>query len=175
LKPRSPNFSALSMQTSDDGREWRDFCSGEVYRYQEGDKQAESLRVFSSERWGERFWRVEIVNGNDAPLAGAKPVLLTIPHFVAFYPQSGHSYSLIYGNSAASLPHYDLSRTLDYHAESAATPASLGDEEATANYLDPRPFTERHPILLWVALIVAVIILAWAAFRALRTPTTTAS
>ena len=173
--PQPEFFRIVHMQTSEDGQEWQNYFSGEIYRYKQDDKQAESLRIFSHEGWHQRFWRIEVWNGNDAPLTGAKPTLLMIPYLILFYPQSGHSYRLIYGNSAAKLPHYDLSRTFDYHAEPGAKVATLGEEEPTANYLDPRPYTERHPHLLWLALIVAVILLAYAAFRALRAPTTATS
>jgi hypothetical protein len=47
---------------------------------------------------------------------------------------------------------------------------SVFDEELTSNYTDPRPFTERHPNLLWLALAIAVVLLSYAALRALRTP-----
>jgi hypothetical protein len=46
----------------------------------------------------------------------------------------------------------------------------VGSEEDTSNYADLRPYTERHPNILSSALGVAVILLAYAAFRALRTP-----
>jgi hypothetical protein len=169
---QSEFFRIVHLQTSEDGQDWQYYFSGEIYRCKQGDKQAESLRVFSHEGWHQRFWRIEVLNGNDAPLADAKPTLLTIPYLVLFYPRSGHSYRLVYGNSAAKTPHYDLSRTFDYHAEPGAEVVTLGEEEATANYLDPRPYTERHPHLLWFALVIAVILLAYAAFRALRTPAT---
>jgi hypothetical protein len=41
------------------------------------------------------------------------------------------------------------------------------------NYVDPNPFTERHPNLLWAALGLAVILLGYAAVRALRAPAAT--
>jgi hypothetical protein len=173
IETSEPNFFRIvHMETSKDGKEWQSYFSGEIYRYKQDNKEAESLRVFSGESWHQRFWRIEIVNGNDAPLAGAKPTLLAIPYFVLFYPQSGHSYRLIYGNAAARLPQYDLSRTFDYHAEPNAKAAVLGEEEATANYLDPRPFSERHANLLWIALVIAAILLGYTAFSALRIPTT---
>jgi hypothetical protein len=168
-------FRVVHMQNSDDGKDWQDFCSGEIYRYPLGEKQAESLRVFSPEVWHRRYWRIEIVNGSDAPLADAKPTLLAIPYWVLFYPQPGRAYRLIYGNSAAKLPQYDLSRTFDYHAESGAQAATLDEEEFTSNYVDPRPYTERHPRLLWLVLIVVVVLLAYSALRALRAPTPTSS
>jgi hypothetical protein len=51
----------------------------------------------------------------------------------------------------------------------AAPTVEPGPEELTSNYADPRPFTERHPTLLWVALAVAIILLAFTALRTLRT------
>jgi Protein of unknown function (DUF3999) len=172
---QSEFFRVVHMQNSEDGQEWRDYFSGEIYRYKQREKRAESLRVFSHEGWHRRFWRIEVVNGSDAPLADAKPTLLADPHLVLFYPQPGRSYRLIYGNSAAKVPQYDLSRTFDYHAEPSAQVVTLGEEEPTSNYLDPRPYTERHPRLLWLALVFAVALLAYTAFRALRAPTPTAS
>jgi hypothetical protein len=34
---------------------------------------------------------------------------------------------------------------------------------------DERPFTEKHPILLWIALIVVIALLGAVAFRSLKT------
>ena len=82
-------FRIVHMQSSEDGKEWQDFCSGEIYRYQQGEKQAEASQVFSPEAWHRRYWRIEIVNGNDVPLTNAKPTLLAIPYWVLFYPQPG--------------------------------------------------------------------------------------
>jgi len=176
IETSEPNFFRIvHMEISEDGKQWQNYFSGEIYRYKQDNKEAESVRVFSGENWHQRFWRIEIVNGNDAPLAGAKPTLLAIPCFVLFYPQSARSYRLIYGNAAAKLPQYDLSRTFDFHAEPDAKVATLGGEEATANYLDPRPYSERHANLLWIALVTAAILLGYTAFRALRVPTTKTS
>ena len=47
---------------------------------------------------------------------------------------------------------------------------NLGAEEPTSNYADPRPGTERHPNLLWIALGVAAAPLDYAALRAHATP-----
>src|SRR5207248_5406367 len=40
--------------------------------------------------------------------------------------------------------------TADSGAQAMYHPG-LGPEEDTANYADPRPFSERHPNLLWIA------------------------
>ena len=170
---QSEFYRVVHMRTSEDGNEWQHYFSGPVYRYRQGDKQAESLRVYSHEGWHHRFWQIEIVNGNNAPLADAKPSLLTIPYFVLFYAQPERSYRLLYGNAVAKLPVYDLSRTLDYGAVPGAASATMGGEELTSDYRDPRPYSERHPTLLWIALIAAVALLAYTAFRALREPART--
>jgi hypothetical protein len=85
------------------------------------------------------------------------------------------SYRLIYGNFRATSPQYDLARTLHIEANEVMAHLELGAEEATSNYADPRPFTERHPNLLWIALGVAIVLLGYAALRALRTPDSAAS
>jgi hypothetical protein len=166
---QSQFFRIIRIQASDNGKDWQDYCSGQIYRYKQGDKLAESLRVYSQETWNHDFWRIEVVNGSDSPLAGATPALLIIPRFVLFFPQAKRSYRLIYGNIRAKSPTYDLARTFDYRTAPPAPLTMTGAEESTSNYLDPRPFTERHPHLLWIALGIAAIVLAYAALQALRT------
>ena len=81
----------------------------------------------------------------------------------------GRAYRLLYGNLAAHSPQYDLSRFLDAGAPKPVyLVAALGPEELTRNYVDPRPFTERHPVTLWIALGIAIVLLGFSALRALR-------
>jgi len=94
---------------------------------------------------------------------------------VLFHPVQNRSYRLIYGTFPATSPQYDLARTLHIQANEEMAHLGLVAEEATSNYADPRPFTERHPNLLWIALGVAIVLLGYAALRALRTPDPAAS
>ena len=51
----------------------------------------------------------------------------------------------------------------------------LGAEEANAAYTgrpDDRPWSERHAAVLWVAIIMAVLILGGIALRSMKTATT---
>jgi hypothetical protein len=75
---------------------------------------------------------------------------------------------LLYGNDRASAPHYDFARVFDPAERKVLPAAQLGPEEVTLNYADPRPFTERHPNLLWIVVGIAVALLAVAAVRSLR-------
>lgn len=164
-------YRAVRISGSNDEKEWNSFASGTIYRYQQGQALRESLGIAFYEGFGYRFWRATVVNGDDAPLADVHMALFAAPRKLLFKPQPGARYRVIYGNQKAPSPRYDISHLL---GSGPAKPAydilSLGPEEETSNYQDPRPFTERHPILLWLALGLAVLLLGYAALRALRTP-----
>ena len=109
------------------------------------------------------------MNANDAPLAEAHLALEMSQRYVLFHPKENRSYRLIYGNFRATRSQYDLARTLRIEPNEKLAWLRLLDEEQTSNYADPRPFTERHPNLLWIALGLAVVLLGSAAVRAMRT------
>ena len=163
-------YRAVRILTSTDEKEWQAASGGEIYRYSVRGNTEESLRVRCYEIWGSRYWRVEILNGNDAPLSSVRMSLAMSLRFVLFRPRENRTYRLLYGNDRASAPQYDFARTLRIQPNEEILRLGLGPEEATANYADPRPFTERHPNLLWIALGLAIVLLGYAALRALRAP-----
>jgi hypothetical protein len=165
-------YRAVRISTSEDEKDWAFRASGEIYRFTKSGKLAESLRISVPESFA-RFWCVDVVNGNDRPLAGLSLELRGIERNITFQAEPIRSYRLIYDNGRASAPQYDFAHTFDF--KKVLPIANLGLEELTTNYADPRPFTERHPVLLWLALIIAVVLLAYSAFRALRAPGTAPS
>jgi hypothetical protein len=107
-----------------------------------------------------------IQNGDDAPLALHGLTLEMRERQICFLRKANTSYTLRYGDPALGPPQYDLSPI-----EAAATNASvstLGGERALAPQPASRPFTERHPVLLWVALILVVGTLGFVALRSAR-------
>jgi hypothetical protein len=168
-------YRAVRILTSMDEKEWQSAGGGEIYRYTTRGKTEESLRVRCCDSWGARYFRAEILNGNDAPLSSVRMSVAMRLRFVLFRPRENRAYRLLYGNARASAPQYDFARTLHIQPNEELLHLSLGTEELTANYADPRPFTERHPNLLWIALGLAIALLGYAALRALRTPGATAS
>jgi len=164
-------YRAVRMSGSVDGREWSYFGSGVIYRYKQSDKTKESLHISFPENSGYRFIRAEIINGNDQPLAKVSFSLAAIPRTLLFKQIAGQNYRLIYGNEKAGRAQYDVAHYLDSRTpKSADRTLSLGPEEETANYRDARPFTERHPEILWSALGLAIVLIGLTAIKTLRTP-----
>ena len=162
-------YRAVRVSGSSDGQEWSYWGSGVVYRYRQNDKVRESLNIDFPEFSGNRLIRAEMINGNDRSLANVKLTLASVPRSLSFKLVARQKYRLLYGNEKARSPQYDLGHYFD---PGPAKPVyrflSLGPEEETANYRDPRPFTERHPELLWSALGAAILLIGLTAIKALR-------
>lgn len=111
-------------------------------------------------------WTIKIDNGDDPPIALNSVRLEMQQRAVCFDAQPGQSYNLYYGDSALAPPHYDYASLFELD-KNAAT-ASLGPEQGNPNYQprpDTRPFTEKYPALLWIALIIVILLLGLIALR----------
>jgi hypothetical protein len=147
---------------------WSSFARGEIYRFRRGDATEEHLAVAVPSYTTSRYWRITIVNGNDAPLPGVVPYIYMTPAHIAFEQQPGHSYRLLYGQSRAQAPGYDLARRTDAKQEDAAVTGNVGPEEENPDYADPKPWTEKNRYFLWVVVGLAVLLLGYSAIRSLR-------
>ncbi len=84
----------------------------------------------------------------------------------ASQPGTAQQLTLFYGDSRLPAPAYDLVRTYTPSAHSAI--ARLGPEELNPAWRprpDVRPYTQRHPHLLWIALLIFICTFALVAFR----------
>ncbi|MFZ3217228.1 MAG: DUF3999 family protein [Candidatus Acidiferrales bacterium] len=165
-----PEFiRSVEIASSANGKDGEIFHNGEIYRYRQGDAEQEQLAVFIPNGWVRtNHLRVEIVNRNDAPLIAATPKLYMTPQHVVFEQQPGRSYRLIYGQERAERAQYDLGRRVDATQMAAALAGELGPEEVNADWVDPRPWTETHDIFLWMVMLIAVVLLGYAAVQSLR-------
>jgi len=114
-------------------------------------------------------WTVTIENGDDAPVQITAIRLEMTEHDLCFDAAAGDSYTLYYGDSALEAPQYDYA-TLFVPAANA-TEAQLGAETANPAYQprpDTRPFTEKHPALLWIALVLVMLLLGVVAVRSVK-------
>jgi hypothetical protein len=167
-----PEFHrAVRVQVSEDGDTWRSVGRGDIYRYlapgEAENREPSSMRVPFSEARG-RYWRVSVLNRNDAPVEGLGPTLEGTPRHVVFRPEPDQSYRLLYGNSRVSSPEYDLARLTPREELERAPSVDLGSEGRNVGYVSPEPWTEQHPAVMWLALGLAVIVLGFIAVRSLR-------
>lgn len=158
----------VEISASDDGVDWEYAAQGEIYRFRQGDTIEEQLKVQISGDTLHRYWRATIVNGNDAPLPDVVPTLYFTPRHIAFEQQPERGYRLLFGQSEAKEPQYDLSRRVNAKREEPSVAGELGPEEINVNYSDPRPWTEQHEAFLWLLLGLAMVVLAYSALRSLR-------
>jgi Protein of unknown function (DUF3999) len=111
--------------------------------------------------------RLTIQNGDDAPLKLHGITLAMRERQLCFLQKPDASYVLRYGDPKLGPPQYDLS-PLEANLANASL-STLGPERALKPEAGWRiPFTERHPVLLWVALILVVGTLGFVALRSAR-------
>lgn len=109
---------------------------------------------------------LSIDNGDDAPIALNSVRLEMFARTLCFDAAQETSYRLYYGDPALATPRYDYA-TL-FAPEKDAAQAAIGPEEKNPAWQprpDTRPFTEKHPGLLWTALIVVIALLGLIALR----------
>ena len=114
-------------------------------------------------------WVVKIDNGDDAPLALQSVRLEMLERTLCFDATPGANYTVYYGDSALAAPRYDYAAL--FTPEVNAARVALGPEKNNPDYRprpDQRPFTERHPGLLWTALVLVVVLLGGIALRSAK-------
>jgi len=111
-------------------------------------------------------WSITIANGDDPPVSLQSVRLEMLERTLCFEAAANTNYTLRYGDPALSAPQYDYARLFSPQAN--ALQATAGPEQINAGWQprpDERPFTEKHPILLWVTLIGVIALLAAIAYR----------
>jgi hypothetical protein len=114
-------------------------------------------------------WTISIDNGDDAPLTLESVQLQMLERSLCFDAQANSSYELYYGDSALAAPQYDYAKLFAPLANAAHVAA--GPEQANQAYQprpDERPFTEKHPALLWVALAAVIALLGAIALQSVK-------
>ena len=170
IDPAQPNFRRSVQITSDKD----DYVgSGEIDRVH----MVRSSQKIDSDNYdvsfsavGRKTIKVIIDNGDDPPLKIKSARLQQLEHRLYFDAPASGRLTLYYGDEKLDPPVYDYAK-LFLLAKDAA-PAQLGAEEANAAYTgrpDERPWTERHPAVLWIAIVAAVLILGAIALRSMKT------
>lgn len=129
------------------------------------EKEETSVAVPSAR--SERF-TVEIENGDDPPLrVTVQP--FSVERRICFDPRGQSSLQMFYGDPQVGAPVYDYAKL--FQEDPKARAARMEAPEHNASFVgraDDRPWTERHPSVMWIALLAAVLGLAVFALRGLR-------
>lgn len=173
MDPAQHNFRRV-MEIQGDNGQW--FGSGELSRIH---RQRNGQKIDVEQTWldlrgtSPGTLRAIIHNGDDVPLKITGVRLQQYERRIYFDSDSGAQPMLYYGDGKLGAPVYDYAKL--FQKDSNAGQAHLGTEEANAAYTgrpDDRPWSERHPAVLWVAIIAAVLILGGLALRSMKTATT---
>jgi hypothetical protein len=114
-------------------------------------------------------WTVTVKNGDDAPIQITSVRLEMRRRTLCFDAAASAAYTLYYGDPALAAPRYDYASLFVERLNTVT--ATSGAEEANPVYQprpDQRPFTERHPALLWIALGLVVALLGMVALRSVK-------
>ncbi|HXN22747.1 MAG TPA: DUF3999 family protein [Candidatus Dormibacteraeota bacterium] len=121
---------------------------------------------------GPGILKVMLHNGDDLPLKNTGVRLQQYERRIYFNADAGTLPTVYYGDEKLPAPVYDYARLFEKDARAAQV--QLSAEEANAAYTgrpDDRPWSERHPAVLWGAIIAAVLILGGIAIRSMKMAT----
>ena len=152
----------VEVSGSMDGKAFFPAGGGRLYRFGEAGETTLPL----SSRY--RFLRIRISNGDDEPLRGLRVTLRAYRDYILLAPGFSPPFRVLYGGPAVR-PEYDFAQQPEVRGQ--PTVVVLGAErpnEAFEPPADTRPFAERHPRLIQLALALAAAVLAVAGFLALR-------
>jgi Protein of unknown function (DUF3999) len=116
--------------------------------------------------------KVIIHNGDDAPLKITAVHLQQYERRIYLDANAETHLTLYYGDEKLTTPVYDYAKL--FQKDANADQVQLSAEELNAAYTgrpDDRPWSERHPALLWATIIAAVLILGGIALRSMKPPT----
>lgn len=172
IDPGQPNFRREVEIQDDKGRV---LGSGEINRIhmvRAGRKIDSEQHEVDFSAAGQKTIAVIISNGDDPPLKLSGARLQQHERRIYFDFHTGGQLALYYADEKLESPVYDYAKL--FQEEKNAAAVQLGAETANAAYAgrpDDRPWSERHPAVLWIAIVAAVLVLGALALRSMKTAT----
>jgi hypothetical protein len=168
IDPAQPNFER-SVEIQSDNGTW--ISGGELNRIH----LVRSGRKIDSEQQeilfaapAQKTLKVIIHNGDDPPLKLTGARLEQLERRIYFEAHAG-PLSLYYGDLKVDAPIYDYAKL--FVRDPSAIAAQLGAESSNPAYTgrpDERPWSEKHPAVLWIVIVIAVLTLGAVAVRSMR-------
>jgi uncharacterized protein DUF3999 len=170
IDPAQPNFRRDVEIQDDQGRV---LGSGEINRIhmvRAGRKIDSEQHEVNFSSAGPRTIVVSIYNGDDPPLKITGARLEQNERRVYLETPGTGALTMYYGDEKLEGPVYDYAKL--FQKDRGAVAAKLGPETANAAYTgrpDERPWSDRHPAVLWIAIVAAVAVLGALALRSIKT------
>lgn len=155
----------LRVEGSNDLKRFQPLAGARMFRF----PGSTSAPVSFDSRF--RYLRVTIQNGDDPPLQGVRLDTRGPSRAVLLEPGHEPPFRLLYGGPEIEPPSYEFARIPPPAPRTFLEPSQLGPErvnEAFEPPADTRPFAERHPGLIKLALALAAAALVAGGFFALR-------
>jgi len=170
IDPAQPNFR---REVEFQNQQKAVLGSGEINRIhmvragQKIDCEVQQVNFYSR---GEKAIRVIVHNGDDPPLKITGARLQQHERRIYFDSSAGSKLTLYYADPKLESPVYDYDKL--FQRDAGATEAELGTETKNTAFTgrpDERPWTEKHPAVLWIAILAAVLVLGALALRSMNT------
>lgn len=166
IEPGTVNFNRTVIVSDEKGEEVERGSVSRVRMTRAGQTvTSEELAIDLYPRT-ENKMRVAIQNGDDKPLPVQQVQALSIERRVYFDPAGKTALRLYYGDQKLGAPTYDYAKFFQPSADAAVS--QLGPAEANNEFTgrpDERPWSERHKVVLWAAMLIAVTLLGVIAVR----------
>jgi Protein of unknown function (DUF3999) len=169
VDPAQQNFLRKVEVQGENGQE---FGSGEIRRvHMERNGQKIDTEQTSLDLRGNIQGALKIIihNGDDMPLKITGARLQQYERRIYFDADAGIRPKLYYGAAQLDAPIYDYAKLFQKNVN--ADQKQLGAEEVNVAFTgrpDDRPWSERHPAVLWLAIVAAVLILGGVALRSMK-------
>jgi hypothetical protein len=169
LPESAVNFNRTVVVADESGNEWgRSSLSRVRLNRASQSVVSENLAFDLYGRAGNKL-KVIIQNGDDKPLPIQHVRALSFERRLYFDPNGKSTLRLYYGDAKLESAAYDYAKFFQQSPNAAI--AQLGPPEANPQFTgrpDDRPWSERHPGLLWAVMIAAVVLLGALALRGMK-------
>ncbi len=154
-KEKIPRKTETRWDTIEQDVPWRPLHRGVLYRIRHKQKIDQSLKV-EGVNTPYRYLQLRIFDEDNPPLKIGEVSIYRRDTHLIFQAQPGQGYTLIGGNPKAGEANYDLTKSIQGLEDLTLPRVSLGPLTAIPHKEKIPPWTERHSILLWIILILAV-------------------
>ena len=163
------NFNRTVVLSDELGNEFQRGSISRVRMNREGQQVTSeelSLDLYPDTR---KQIRVTVENGDDPPLPIERVQPLAVERRLYFDPKGRVALQMYYGDAKLEAPTYDYAKFFQQSADAGI--AQLGPPQANPQFSgrpDERPWSERHSIVLWAAMLIAVAVLGGLALKGLK-------